>query len=105
MADPDRIRCFVHGCRRTAPFEKFGPGVEIICGKCWKLVPGELKAKYRRFRRKRRQLERLAVKSDRPTNFPVIDRLESENWQAIRDHFSRPTKPKGLDAFLEETGL
>jgi hypothetical protein len=79
--------------------------VEIICGKCWRLVPGELKAKYRRFRRKRRQLERLAAKTNRTPEFPLIDRLESENWRAIRAHFISPDKPVGLDAFLEETGL
>lgn len=106
MIKEGRIPCFVDGCKRTAPADRFDPGTEIICGKHFKLVPKELIAKYRRYAKKRKLLIRLYAKRgiENP-RLETLDRLEYENWQAIRAYFETNDKPEGLENFLEEVGL
>ena len=48
---PDRIRCVVVGCGRTAPRERHPGANEIICGKCWRTVPRRLRRRYYRLSR------------------------------------------------------
>jgi hypothetical protein len=51
---PDRIRCCVPFCRRTADAEKF-KGQQIICGKHWRLASPTLRKRHRRIVRMYRQ--------------------------------------------------
>jgi len=44
MTKPGRIPCINQRCKRTAPADKYRPGTEIICGKCFKALPAEIKA-------------------------------------------------------------
>lgn len=107
----DRIPCLNQRCRRTAPSEKYGPDAEIVCGKCWKLLPKAVSDRYRRLKRLRRRLERLARARIRkggtlPDGFGVaLDRQMAANWAEIHNYFVQPEKPVGLDAFLEEMGM
>ncbi len=52
---PDRIRCSVFGCRRTAPSAKYPEGTQIICGKCWRLGSKESRAEHTRWKRAQRR--------------------------------------------------
>lgn len=105
-----RIPCINPSCRRTAPAEKF-PGQEIVCGKCWKLLPKAMTERYRQLRRARRRLERLARNRVRkggtvPETFgATLDRALQRNWGEIHNYFVAPEKPVGLDTFLEEMGM
>lgn len=104
MIKPGRIPCVNPRCRRTGDASKH-PGHDcIICQKCWKLLPSEVTETYRRLERKRRQLGRLADRKGRPHHFPVLIRLQRENYQAIWTYFNAPEKPEGLERHLEEMG-
>lgn len=103
MAD-GRIPCIRPACRRTAPLEKYGPGVDIVCGKCWKtFVPPRMKHRHKLLNAKLRGANRK-----RAPDMALVCRIEDlhcMNWRAIRRALIGPVKPAGLDAFLEETGL
>lgn len=108
----DRIPCLNPPCRRTAPADKYEPGDEIVCGKCWKLLPPRLTARYKALKRRDRRLDRLALKGRHQSRGPQWERVTSlftaaqgRNWAAIRACFLQPEKPVGLEAFLDEVGL
>ena len=110
----DRIPCLNPRCRRTAPAEKFEPNTEIVCRKCWKLLPKRMTDEYRRLAKNRRRIERLVSKRRAAgTMSPALsERLEramrkreAQNWSEIRMLLIAPEKPIGLDGFLEEMGM
>ena len=109
MTASDRIPCIRPGCRRTAPADKFEPGVAIVCRKCWKLLPRHVTDAYRQLAKRRRQIERLALKPDRKVQaegvLRMIGHAQGRNWQSIHDCLRDPEKSAGLDRFLEEMGL
>lgn len=101
---PGRLHCIAPGCRRTAPADRYPESTEIICGKCWR---GRVAPRHRhlvklcdaKIRREKRK---------RAPNPEVIDRFERLRygvWQAIEEDLRNPTRPEGLDKFLQETGL
>jgi len=101
----DRLYCIAPGCRRTAPAEKFPGCNEIVCPTHWRTVPQLLRAQYARLRRHRRKIKHKVVKTGVPRQTQTIDRLQSANWQAIRDFILSSEKPGGLDAFIRELGF
>jgi hypothetical protein len=59
---PGRIPCLNPRCQRTAPIEKYPRGTEIVCGKCWKLLPKTLRGNYKILRGYRRRIERITAR-------------------------------------------
>jgi hypothetical protein len=111
---PGRIPCLNPRCNRTAPAEKFPGCEEIICGKCWKLLPKRVRDRYRwlnqQERRMLRHIERRVAKGEISRGLIAtvesrVGPLKESNWAEIRGFFLEPDKPEGLDAFLEEMGL
>lgn len=105
-----RIPCINPACRRTAPAEKYEPGtIDVICPKCWRLLPPALTNHYRDLARRQRQMARLARKPDRAAQalrlLAMVEAAQGRNWQAIRQQFAAPVRPVGLDAFLDEAGF
>jgi len=109
-----RIPCINPSCRRTAPADSYEPGEEIICRGCWRLLPPDLAARWKRFNRRERRLirriERRVARNEIPAGrVRVIGvRMEARRaviWSEICAAFRSPEKPVGLDAFLRETGL
>ncbi len=80
-----RIPCLVLGCRRTARADRYPPNTEIICAKCWRLVPKYLK---RRARRLERIMRRLKVEGwgEAPPGTPArrVLVLHRQAWRKIR---------------------
>lgn len=115
MMAPDRISCLNPNCRRTAPRnDPADADAKIVCGKCWRLLPPELRAEWKRFvfqeRRMRRRVERrIAQRSiGRETVEHIGRRLCARHdriWQQIERYFTAPAQPIGLDGFLKEVGL
>lgn len=110
----DRISCCNPKCRRTAPAERHPGADEIICGKCWKLLPKALTSRYRALRRRDTKGRRLAEKKDRVGKLTdrqidecdrLAHKLVRQNWLAIRNYFRETEKPEGLESFLSEVGL
>jgi len=106
----DRICCINPNCRRTEAAEKYSVGEEIVCAKCWKLLPKKLTSRYRDLRKRSRKLDRKLSKTDvSAARIYAIDqrfeRLWLANWEAIRGFFLTPAQPLGLDNFLKENGL
>ena len=101
---PGRIPCIKPGCRRTAPLEKYGEGVDIVCGKCWRaFVPARLKHRHKKLNAWLRRLGRKRTPD--PVKIDRVEGLHEMNWRAIRRALIGSRKPAGLDVFLEETGL
>ena len=107
----DRLHCINPRCRRTASVEKHPHSSEIVCAKCWKLLPRRLTRRYRTLSARDRKLDRrvqrvLVGKGFRPrqifTMRGQLDRLMDANWSSIRAFFHPTEKPEGLEAFLEE---
>lgn len=105
---PDRIPCLNPRCRRTAPAERY-PGEEVVCRKCWRLLPGELVERDRSLRRRMRQMERLARRPGREAQaehlLGVLARCHGANWARIRAYLAAPPMPEGLERHLAELGL
>lgn len=110
----ERVPCLNPRCRRTAPRDKYGDSMEIVCGKCWKLLPQAVRDRYRALRRRERRLlrriDRLVAR--KAISGAQVERLRdgmsracNRNWHDIRSCFLAPARPIGLDAFLEEAGL
>lgn len=106
MIAGDRLPCIGPGCRRTAPRSKYPDATGIVCGKCWKLLPLDLRQKHRMLERRRRWLVRRWQRKgvDNPP-LPNIERLLGLNWDAIRSWLRAPQAPIGLAPILEELGL
>lgn len=109
----DRIPCINPRCRRTASADEYEPGTQIICGRCFRNLPRELRERHKRHRRRFRRLERLVEKrTHKGTIQPhVANRVMrnaisdwDRNWDRIRKYYQEPVKPEGLDGFLEEMG-
>jgi hypothetical protein len=110
----DRIPCINPRCRRTAPAAKYEPGEEILCGKCWRSLPREIRdqrrmlERYERriFRRVERRVAAGTLSPDAAARIGAnIQRQLNEQWALIKHRFIEPDKPAGLDSFLEEAGL
>lgn len=110
----ERIPCVNPRCRRTADAAKHRPGAEIVCGKCWRNVPAELRDRYRLLRKRDRTMQRRVARRVALGTIcqDVIDgivaisvRRRQENWARIRDYFLAPKAPVGLEGFLQEIGL
>lgn len=114
MIENGRIRCINPGCRRTASQEKHPDWNEIVCGKCWRKLPQELRDRYRALQRRDRRIGRLVMKRAakgiaKPAQLNHMEDLlnghQRRNWSRIRNYFLRPEKPVGLEGFLQEVGL
>ncbi len=110
----DRIPCINPRCRRTAAREKHPNANEIVCGKCWRLLPKALTRRYRELLNRNRRIIRISKRKrsgiyNTPYQLEIMDdqlsRLMDSNWRAIRAFFIAPEKPAGIEAFLEEAGL
>jgi hypothetical protein len=110
----DRIPCINPRCRRTAPAAKYEPGVEIICGKCWRSLPREIREQRRRLERyERRIFRKVERRVAQGTLSPEaaariganIHRQLNAQWAQIKRRFIEPDTPAGLESFLEEAGL
>lgn len=74
MSNEDRLSCCVPFCRRTIARSRLPAGAaEWICGKHWPAVPRHLK-------RRKRQIERIAKRTGRPT----ACRLAGLIWQRCK---------------------
>ncbi|MDI1264989.1 MAG: hypothetical protein PS018_17200 [bacterium] len=114
MTRPGRLPCVNPHCGRTAPADEFGD-TDIVCSKCWKLLPQPVRARFRQLRRRERRLLQLIdrrLRSGAPISRGTASYLEgritsafAENWQLIRDYFRVSEKPLGLEGFLQEVGL
>lgn len=110
----DRIPCLNPRCRRTAPAHQHDPNAQIICAKCWKLLPRHLMDRHQSLRRhERTMLRRIARRQARGEITQeriallrgMMAEQIAENGNAIRAYFLSPDQPQGLDAWLKETGL
>jgi hypothetical protein len=106
----DRTPCINPRCRRTFKCEQ--EGEEVICGKCFRALPAELRNEHRRYwreiRKWRRRITRTGDVLKAQRMHDICDRwagLLNKNWESIRASIVTPDKPEGLDAFLEEVGL
>jgi len=105
-----RIPCINPSCRRTAPREKFPDAEAVICGRCFRALPGNMRAYHRllerRSRRLARLIERRVARGDPPP--PEVGRYTArkleESWERIAAYYLAPKGPVGLDAFIEEMG-
>lgn len=86
-----RINCCIVGCRRgTSKFEPDEDGDdEIICGKCWRLVPAATKARRRRIGAEMRRLEKIIPADHDLTEASLrivtrILRMRARNWRLIK---------------------
>jgi len=104
----DRIPCINPRCRRTGG-AKYGPGAEIICGKCFRALPDALRERYRKFHRGERRMLRLVSKRVARQSIAahVVDRIHDSMrkrgeaiWQDIRRRFTAPETPAGLGIAL-----
>lgn len=107
----DRIPCVNPLCRRTGSIEKFPDCTEICCGKCWKLLPKALTARYRQIRRRWTKVNRRVdrgIAKGRAYPYGLYALLQQQNranWRAIQSYFTAPPAPAGLENFLKENGL
>lgn len=107
-----RIPCINPACRRTAPAEKYEAGTEIICGKCFRALPAEIRNDNRHCWREYRKWDRRIKRTSDELKLPKMQSIRDlwsaridQNWAAIQASIASPEKPEGLDAILEELGL
>lgn len=114
MTKPDRIPCINPRCGRTAPADKYDPGSEIICGRCFRALPPRLRRAYRIHKqREKRVLRRIDRRIAEGTiSAETVERLRraferagTRVWNDIRAAVVAPDRPAGLDTFLEEMRL
>ncbi len=99
MTKPDRIPCINPRCKRTASLEKYGEGVEIICAKCFRLIPQDIRKRHRGLKRALAKGERRGITQ------PYTERAAHRVWEQMRWYFNQPDKPEGLENFLREMGM
>jgi hypothetical protein len=107
----DRTPCINPRCRRT--FKADDGGSEVICGKCFRTLPAEVRNEHRRYWREIRKWDRRITRTADELKIArmreIRDRLAwrlSLHWdREIKARMLAPDKPEGLDAFLEEVGL
>lgn len=112
MTKPGRIPCINPTCKRTASVEKHPDSDEIICGKCFKALPAELRAEHQRCWREmnkwRRRITRTSDEIRLHRMAMVLYRAHEHlmaNWSKIREHVIEPDRPAGIDTFLSEMGM
>lgn len=112
MTKPGRIPCLNPRCNRTAPAEKHAEGAEIVCQKCWKLTPKELRDRYASLKKRQKSVERLLKKrpetDQKDLHFRAIWRQMDINWGLIRAYWcasDAEKPPEGLENFLESAGI
>lgn len=106
-----RTPCINPACRRTGPADEH-PG-EMICGRCFRGLPAEVRAEHRRYWREIRKWDRRITRTSDEIKIArmrtIRDRLVrhlNAHWEReIKLRFLTPDRPEGLDAFLEEAGL
>lgn len=110
----DRVPCVNPRCRRTAPFSADDVEADVICRKCWRLLPHDMRARYQQLQRRQRHMFKLIERRiTKGTISPdLIGLLQRQfearcaaNWRQIRAYFAAPSKPVGLEGFLQEVGL
>lgn len=108
----ERIPCIKPGCRRTAAAEKYAPGAEIICAKCFRALPESFRKEHRRCWREIRKWERRIAKTSDEIRRQKMHRIRrmwcarlNRGWDEMRATLETPQRPEGIDAFLEEVGL
>lgn len=107
----DRTPCINPRCRRT--FKQEQEGEEVICGKCLRALPSEIRNDHRRYwreyRKWDRRIKRTADVLKAQRMHVVRDRfgdMIGKHWDAeIKTYFQASEKPAGIEAFLEEAGL
>lgn len=107
----DRVPCINPHCRRT--FKREHASEEIICGKCFRLLPEAVRKEHRGFWREIRKWDRRIARTSDGLKIvrmrAIRDRISSKlstHWDAhIKGPLLAPDRPAGLDTFLEEVGL
>lgn len=105
-----RTPCINPRCRRTY---KSGGGGEVICGKCFRALPAQVRSDHRRYWREYRKWDRRilrtgdVLKAQRMHDVrDRFGRMIDQHWdETVRPFFFAPEKPTGIEAFLEEAGL
>lgn len=101
-----RTNCFNPPCRRTFKYQEGDETREVVCGKCWKLLPQALRQEYKHLKARRLKItRRLRKKGVENVELPHLRARQEANWRAIHDFYAAPQKPAGLDTFLEEIGF
>ncbi|CCF19108.1 conserved protein of unknown function [Pseudorhizobium banfieldiae] len=105
-----RTPCINPKCRRTADAAKFPD--EMICGKCFKALPQQLREDFKFAWRQYRKWDRRRMKTTDELKLQKVHsvmgmwgRRIDATWVEIKKHLTADEKPEGLDAFLEEMGL
>lgn len=109
MLAPGRIPCINPRCRRQ---EKHPGCDQIICGKCFRVLPLAYRQEHRRCWREINKWERRILRTSDPLKAQRMREIANKwirrlnaGWAEIRQSIEQPEKPAGLDAFLEEVGL
>ena len=110
MLAADRTPCINPRCRRTFKREHDG---EMICGKCFRMLPEAVRKEHRGYWREIRKWDRRIARTSDELKIPRMRAIRrqvsfnlSEHWDAhIKAPLLAPDKPAGLDTFLEEVGL
>lgn len=114
MIENGRILCINPACRRTAAQEKHPGCNEIVCGKCWRKLPQDMRDRHRALKQRDRRIGRLVMKRAakgfaKPAQLDSLEELlnrhDHRNWSRIRRYFITPDRPVGLEGFLKEVGL
>lgn len=112
MNRSDRIPCVNPRCRRTAPANKYAPGTQIICGKCFRALPLALKERRRQLEHRLRSVRRTvarkfvgAIDSGSSRAVRSVEVQLNRQWDEMKQYLCAPARPVGLDGFLQEVGL
>src|SRR5688572_1991369 len=96
-----RTPCINPRCKRTADANEFPD--EMICAKCFRALPVELRREHRFRWRQYRLYDRRISRTADPLKIPRLrdicnmwaDKIGA-NWLAIKAHVAAPEKPEGL---------
>lgn len=107
---PGRTPCINPRCKRTADAAKFPD--EMICGKCFKALPAEMKASFRHAWKQYNLHGRRIMRTQDEMKIVRLRNLQHfwsekihERWLEIRAHVTAGEKPEGLDNFMQDIGL
>jgi hypothetical protein len=108
----DRIPCINPNCLRTADASKYQEGVEIICGKCFRALPDELRKAHQRFWREMRKWDRRIARTSDEIKLQQMHDIRDKwahrihaNWKIIKSYFTDQPAPAGIENFMKEIGL
>lgn len=91
----DRIACINPNCRRTAAQEKHPGSTWIICGKCYRAMPGRFRARWKALNKRSRRLPRISEKTKTTTTAARsrqwfrINRLYGRAWDRLNDDITQ----------------